>query len=346
MLPSREEMYQALLQRDSQYEGTFIAAIKTTGIFCRPTCRARKPKPENVDYYATVKEALAYGYRACKICHPLQSICHYPNWLSPLMAELDSNPAQRINDSELRHRGYQPERIRRWFNKHLGMTFQAYLRSNRINAALGLIRYQQPVIDAAMATGYESTSGFHHTYKRLTGFSPNRSSEQPMITLTRLDTPLGPMFAATTDEGLCLLEFTDRRMLETQFDRLKRYVGEPLLTGQHPLFKELNQQLTAYFAGELQHFSIPLDMRGTAFQQQVWQQLLSIPYGQTKSYQQQAEALGNPAAVRAVARANGDNRIAIIIPCHRVIGKNGQLTGYGGGIWRKQKLLEIEQQRR
>jgi AraC family transcriptional regulator of adaptative response/methylated-DNA-[protein]-cysteine methyltransferase len=176
----------------------------------------------------------------------------------------------------------------------------------------------------------------------MTGFNPMHSKENNMITLTRLETPLGPMFAAASDAGLCLLEFTDRRMLETQFERLKKLMKAEIVTGLYPLFAEVDRQLQEYFAGQRHNFELPLDLRGTEFQRRVWQALTEIPYGETRSYQQQAESLGNTQAVRAVARANGENRIAIIVPCHRVIGKDGHLTGYGGGLWRKQKLLELE----
>ncbi len=232
MLPPEPEMYQALLRKDSSYEGIFFVGVKTTGIFCRPSCTARKPKAENVEYFASVKEALAYGYRACKVCRPLQSIGEYPDWLQPLMREVDANPGLRLRDAELRARGLEPARLRRWFLKHYHMTFQAYLRSHRINLAFGLIRFRHRVTDAALDSGYESLSGFHQAFKKMTGFNPMHSKENSMITLTRLETPLGPMFAAASDAGLCLLEFTDRRMLETQFERLKKLMKAEIVTGR------------------------------------------------------------------------------------------------------------------
>ena len=150
------------------------------------------------------------------------------------------------------------------------------------------------------------------------------------------------MIVGATDKGICLLEFFDRPMLETQLKRLTKWHNAQFITGENPFFNQLNQEIREYFKGELNDFKVPLDVLGTEFQQQVWNALKTIPYSETRSYQQQAISIGNPKAVRAVASANGDNRIAIIIPCHRVIGKNGQLTGYGGGLWRKQRLLEIE----
>lgn len=341
-LPEKEVMYQALVRKDSQFEGIFFAAIKTTGIFCRPTCRARKPKPENVEYFASVKEAMDHGYRPCKVCHPLQMKGRAPEWLQGLLQEVRDNPEARIKDWQLESRGLNASRVRRWFQKHYGMTFQAFQRMLRLNQAFGQIKYGERVTDAAFQNGYDSLSGFGETFKKTTGFAPSRSRDKALITITRMETPLGPMLAGATQEGICLLEFTDRRMLETQLERLKKLLKAELLPGENPHFAELVRQLRAYFAGRIKTFNLPLVLPGTDFQRQVWQALRAIPYGETRSYRQQAEAIGKPAAVRAVARANGDNRIAIIIPCHRVIGADGKLTGYGGGLWRKQRLLELE----
>lgn len=347
-LPEQNIMYHALVNRDPAFEGVFVAGIKTTGIFCRSTCRARKPKPENVEYFSNGKQALSFGYRPCKVCFPMQPAGENPAWLKPLLKEVADNPGIKLRDQDLRERSLDPVRVRRWFKKHHGMTFQAYTRAMRINRAFGLIKYvgekaDMGIVDTALDSGYESLSGFNEAFKKVTGQSPGKAGVSQMITITRMLTPLGPMFAGATDNGICLLEFTDRRMLETQLSRLSKLCRANFVPGQHPLFRLLDEQLSAYFAGKLQQFDIPLDIPGTDFQRQVWQELMTIDYGKTRSYQQQAEAIGNPKAVRAVAKSNGDNRISIIIPCHRVIGKSGQLTGYGGGLWRKQRLLELEQ---
>ena len=158
--------------------------------------------------------------------------------------------------------------------------------------------------------------------------------------------PLGPLIAGATREGICLLEFADRRMVETQLERLKKSLKAELIPGTNKYFKPLNKQITEYFNEKRKEFTIPLVLAGTAFQEKVWSVLRTIPYGSTRSYKEQAEIVGDPKAVRAVARANGDNRIAIIIPCHRVIGANGKLVGYGGGLWRKKYLLNLESKNR
>jgi AraC family transcriptional regulator of adaptative response/methylated-DNA-[protein]-cysteine methyltransferase len=151
------------------------------------------------------------------------------------------------------------------------------------------------------------------------------------------------MVAAATPQGICLLEFADRRMLETQFKRLEKRFHARLLPGPNEHLDRLRRELDQYFLGRLPEFKVPLVMAGTEFQIKVWRALQTIPYGQTRSYKQQAELIGQPKAVRAVGRANGDNRIAILIPCHRVIGENSQLIGYGGGLWRKRFLIDLEQ---
>ncbi len=341
-LPETSVMYRALVDRDPSFEGIFVVGVKTTGIFCRPTCPARKPNLENTEYFANVKEALALGYRPCKSCHPMELYGQPPAWLKPLLAEVDRDPSLRLKDADLRARGIDPARIRRWFKKHHGMTFQAYLRSRRLNEAFGRIRHAGKVIDSAFDIGYDSLSGFNEAFKKATGFVPSRSAQQNVVIVTRILSPLGPLFAGATDDGICLLEFTDRRMLETQITRLRKLLGAEFMPGRNEHFDNLDAQLGEYFAGTRRRFDLPLVMPGTDFQRMTWEQLRSIPYGQTRSYREQAVAVGNPNAVRAVARANGDNRIAIIVPCHRVIGTDGSLTGYGGGLWRKRFLLDLE----
>ncbi|WP_339735639.1 methylated-DNA--[protein]-cysteine S-methyltransferase [uncultured Gimesia sp.] len=341
-LPDRDAMYAALVQRNSSFEGVFVAAIRTTGIFCRPSCSARKPKPENVEYYPDAKTALANGYRECKICRPLVPLGSTPDWLQPLIEEVEQDATIRLQAEDLRERGLDPVRVRRWFQKLHGMSFAAYLRMRRINQAFSQIQHKTPVTDAAFQSGYESLSGFGEGFKKTMGTAPAKSNGQQVIAVSRILTPLGPMLAGATEQGICLLEFTDRRMLETQLDRLQKRLNAKALPGDSPFFAQLEGQLQSYFAGKRTEFDLPLITPGTEFQQKVWAALQTIPCGETRSYREQAEIIGQPKAVRAVARANGDNRIAILIPCHRVIGADGSLTGYGGGLWRKQRLLEIE----
>jgi AraC family transcriptional regulator of adaptative response/methylated-DNA-[protein]-cysteine methyltransferase len=341
-LPGAKTLYAALVNRDRSFEGIFVAGVKTTGIFCRPTCRARKPRQENVEFFRSPREAILSGYRPCKLCNPLGYGGDVPDWLQPLIDEIDAAPGIRIRDRDLKDRGIDPNRVRRWFKTNHGMTFQTYLRTLRIGRAFGRIRYGDKVIEAAFDSGYESLSGFTESFKKTTGFSPEKSRDRDLVTVTRILTPLGPMLAGASEDGICLLEFVDRRMLETQLARVKKLLSAEVVPGASKHFSALNRQMKEYFAGKRREFDLPLVLKGTPFQQEVWKCLQGIPYGSTRSYQEQAELLGRPGAVRAVGKANGDNRIAIVIPCHRVVGKDGRLTGYGGGLWRKRYLLDLE----
>ena len=341
-LPDHETLYTALLQRDSTFEGIFVVGVKTTGVFCRPTCRARMPKRENVEFFPSAHEALTHGYRPCKICTPLDYKGAPPAWLKPLLEEIDATPLVKLGDRHLRERGLDPSRVRSWFKKQHGMTFQGYLRMLRIGQAFGRIRHGEKVVSTAFESGYQSLSGFADSFKKTADFSPSESQNNHLVSTTRILTPLGPMLAGATEDGICLLEFIDRRMLETQLNRLRTLLKARTLPGSHKYFHPLNEQLDEYFSGKRREFDIPLVSPGTPFQKKVWAGLQAIPYGMTRSYKEQAEAIGMPSAVRAVAKANGDNRIAILIPCHRVIGANGELVGYGGGLSRKQYLLKLE----
>ncbi len=338
-LPSRTEMLAAFLSRDAAYDGVFVTAVRTTGIFCRP---ARKPRAENVEFHASAREALSAGYRPCSRCRPLEPRGTAPAWLGSLLRELEADPTRRWRDADLGRLGLNPDRVRRWFQAHHGMSFHAYHRARRLGLALGRIRQGSPVTPAAFDHGYDSLSGFNDAIRRLLGSSAGRARASIVVTLNRILTPLGPTLAGATADGLCLLEFADRRMLETQLRRLQARLGAVFVPGTNGILGRLAHELERYFAGRLRDFSVPLSTPGTAFQRRVWNGLQRVPYGTTTSYARLARGLGRPEAVRAVARANGDNRIAILIPCHRVVGSDGRLTGYGGGLWRKRRLLEHE----
>lgn len=342
-LPAENEMMDAFLHRDASFDGIFFTGVRTTGIFCLPSCPARKPKPENVEFFATSRDALFSGYRPCKRCRPMTPESQEPTWLEPLIEAIDRDPDRKWRDSDLEAMGISPERARRWFQTVHGMTFHAYARARRLGRALAQIREGATVTEAAFGNGFESLSGFGDAVRRMTGAPPTEAESTPLIQTVRIETPVGPMMAAADEDSLLMLEFADRRMLEKQVARVSKALGGPLVPGTNAILGQLQDELDQYFAGTLHRFTLPLRLTGTPFQELVWQALLEIPYGTTTHYGAIAEKLGQPTAMRAVARANGDNKLAIIIPCHRVIGKDGTLTGYGGGLWRKRKLLDHEQ---
>jgi AraC family transcriptional regulator of adaptative response/methylated-DNA-[protein]-cysteine methyltransferase len=342
LLPPRNEMERAFAGKDAGYDGVFYVAVKTTGVFCRPSCPSR-PNRENVEFFNGVKECLFAGYRPCKRCHPLEANGKPPDWAQELITRVEAAPDTRLKAGELRALGITPERARRWFQQHYGMSFSAWCRGNRLAGAFMRIRQGATLDDAIFDSGFQSHSGFREAFGRVFGDAPGRSRDNgERVVITMLETPLGPMLAGATDAGINFLEYTDRRMLEHNFKSMRQRFGCGIVPGQHPLLEQLREELSEYFEGERREFTSPLASHGTPFQDKVWQELRRIPYGETISYDELARRVGQPTAQRAVARANGMNYVAILIPCHRVIGKDGTLTGYGGGLWRKRLLLELE----
>ena len=334
--------YQALLDREQSFVGIFFVGVKTTSIFCIATCRARKPKLKNVAFYTTFKEALDNGYRPCKICKPTENANEAPEQVEKAIALVKENLKEKITDFQLRQLEISPEVVRRWFKKNYGITFQAFQRMYRINNAFQELKKGKQITSTAYDSGYESLSGFGYTFKKIIGKSPQKSAQKNIILINRLTTPLGPMFVGATDDGICLLEFVDRRMLETEFKDLQRLLKAEIILGENAHIRQVKNEIKEYFDGNRKQFEVKIEAPGTVFQKTVWDSLQKIEYGTTTTYQQQAIKIKNPKAIRAVASANGFNRISILVPCHRVIGKNGKMTGYGGGIERKKWLLTHE----
>jgi AraC family transcriptional regulator of adaptative response/methylated-DNA-[protein]-cysteine methyltransferase len=223
------------------------------------------------------------------------------------------------------------------------MTFQAYARARRLGRAFEQIKKGISMDEVAMGQGYESQSGFREAFNKAFGTAPRDARDADVIRVTWLESPLGPLLAAATSQAIVLLEFTERRMLEAQFDTLRRRFKAPIVPGDNPHLAKLKLELAEYFDGKRTRFTVPLNYPGTPFQQKVWDELLRIPYGETRSYEDIARKVGSASAVRAVGQTNGLNRICVVIPCHRVVNKDGKLGGYGGGLWRKQALLTLEQ---
>ncbi len=214
-------MYGALLRRDSEWDGLFFVAVKTTGIFCRSICPAKKPKRENVRFFRSTKDCLAAGFRPCKRCRPLEAGGAMPSWLAELMHHLDEDPLRRWTNQEIAQWGIEPKRVNRWFAEHHDMTFQRFLRIRRLTTALQQLSIGEDIDSVALNAGYESISGFRDAFQKAFGISPGAASTKDLpILVNRIPTPLGPMVVAADEQELLLLEFADRRMLETQFRRL------------------------------------------------------------------------------------------------------------------------------
>ncbi len=347
-LPSEDTMWRAFVARDAAFDGVFLTAVATTGIFCRAVCSARKPKRENVLFFATPDDAMYAGFRACLRCKPMARSGDKPPLIDALVKLIDEKIDGRVREADLAAIGIDPSTARRQFKRYFGMTFHAYSRARRMGAALAVVRTAKHrgkeinVLDQQLDAGFDSPSGYRAAFNRLFGTLPSKAGNVAVMYARWLETPLGPMLAIADDGGIHVLDFVNRRGLEREIGRLRVRNKCVVVPGEHRHLDAAEREIAEYYGGTRKTFTLKLAERGTPFQQRVWQQLLEIPAGQTRSYAEIANAIGQPTAVRAVARANGDNYRAIVIPCHRVIGSDGTLTGYGGGLARKQWLLDFE----
>ena len=340
-LPSRRTLLRAVAQRDREWDGLFIVAVVTTGVACRPVCPSRPAKPEHLEFFATLDQAITAGFRPCLRCRPERGPGD-PAWLAPLQQVISAAGDARVSDAALRTHGLDPVRIRRHFRRHLGITFHAWARGQRMATAQRRLKQGDTLDRVIIESGYQSHSGFREAFGQLVGNSPGKARDGEPVSALAFPSPLGSLVAAAVDDGVCLLEFGDIVRLEQQAPRLRRWFQGPIVVGSHPHLDRLKQELAEYFEGSRQQFSVPLVIRGAPFELGVWAALQAIPFGETRSYADVARSVNNPKAVRAVGSANGRNRIAIVIPCHRVVNADGKLGGYGGGLWRKVRLLELE----
>ncbi len=266
-----------------------------------------------------------------------------PAWMFELLVTLESDPSRIVHDDDLKSRGLEPTAVRRAFKSLYGHTFQAHQRNVRMAKALSLLSAGDDVTTVAQQVGFDSASGFHDAFVRTFDTTPSRADELTCMLFRPVSTPIGTLTIAATTDGICLLAFGGPATAAADIARVSTSLSCPALPGNNTHLDELVAELHEYFAGELQQFTIPLLLGGTDFQKGVWAALQDIPFGQTCSYEQLARCVGRPTGQRAVGLANGANPIAVVIPCHRVVRKDGSIGGYGGGRWRKIHLLEHEQ---
>lgn len=342
------QIYDAFLSRQT-LPGALADAmigVKTTGVFCRPGCPARAPKFENCEFFDGPDAALRAGYRACKRCHPTGED---PALMRQIIQLVEESNDGRVIEAQLRAAGIDPSTARRRFKDRLGMSVADYARLRRLGLAAQSMAKGASVIDAQLDAGFDSASGFRAAYAKTFGAAPAKGQADPLF-VDWLETPPdrggGRMIVVTDNRALYLIEFTDRVKLPRQFERLRRKHGRAVVPGRTAITDQIEAEIMAYFAGDRTSFSVPIETAGTAFQSGVWEALQTIPYGETWSYADLATRIGNEKAVRAVASANGANGLAIVIPCHRVIGSDGGLGGYAGGLDRKAKLLALERANR
>ena len=342
-LPDPDTLYAALCAKDPGFDGRAFVGVRSTGIFCRFSCPARKPLRRNCSFYPTAGDCIEAGFRACKRCHPLNQTGD--PLVESLLAALDADPARRWREADLTALGYDPSTVRRAFKRHFAMSFLEMARQRRLREGFTSLAETGSVTEAQLDAGFESPSAFRAGFARLLGVAPGKLRLNARLQADWIDTGLGPMVAVSDAKALYLLEFADRKALPAELKALMRDAKGDLGLGRPAPTEQAAQELAEFMTGKPGPFTVPLAPGGTPFQRLVWEALQAIPRGETRSYSRLATDIGRPDATRAVARANGANRIAILIPCHRVIGADGSLTGYGGGLWRKRRLIEVERLR-
>ncbi len=335
---SDEDRWRAALAKDRRFDGVFVTGVHSTGIYCRPSCPARAPKRDNVRFYATPDAAEAAGLRACKRCAPDQQSREEAAVLQVLEILRDADgpvPLARLGAAT----DYSPTHLQRIFSRAVGLSPAAYARALRRGRAEEALPQESRVTDAIYRAGYAAPSRFYDDMKEHSAMSAKDrrdGGKGQVIHYAVVETTLGPMLVAATQRGVCCIAFG-----EGEADLRARFPQADFVEGHEDfcdLFTQVTQAVETPGAGQ----DIPLDVRGTAFQQRVWEELRRIPPGETRSYGELAAALGNPKASRAVGGANGANAIAVLIPCHRVIAADGGLGGYAYGTKIKAELLKRE----
>lgn len=345
-----EARWRALQARDASADGTFYYAVASTGVFCRPSCAARLPRRENVSFHRTVAEAAAAGYRPCKRCKPeeapaaerrAQQAAELCRFIDVSLEQAGVLPSlQQLAD----HAGLSPHHLHRSFKAATGLTPRAYGAAQKARRLRTELEHEASVTSASYRAGFSSSSRLHSASRERLGMTPSRyraGGRDEQIEFAVGQCSLGALLVAATERGLCAI-LLGESAAELEQDLRQRFARAQVRAGGAGFQERLAQVLTFVEQPQL-GLSLPLDVRGTAFQERVWQALRAIPAGSTQSYQQVAQALGAPQAVRAVARACAANPLAVAVPCHRVLRSDGGLSGYRWGIERKQALLKREQ---
>ncbi|UVI38078.1 bifunctional DNA-binding transcriptional regulator/O6-methylguanine-DNA methyltransferase Ada [Qipengyuania spongiae] len=332
-----EDRWRIVRARDRRYDGAFLTGVHSTGIYCRPSCPARTPLRRNVRFYADAAAAEAAGLRPCKRCAPDRQSRDEAAVLAALALLREAEEAIPL-DQLARHSGYSPTHFQRIFTRAIGLSPAAYQRALRRERAGAALESGGSVTEAIYSGGYGAASRFYEDRKDIgmTAGEWRDGGRGRTIHWAFVSTTMGEMLVAATDRGVCCLSFG-----ESEPDLRRRFPNAELVEGGEE-FRALFEQVAAAVETPGTGADIPLDVKGTAFQQRVWQALREIPAGETRSYGQLAAALGNPKASRAVGGANGANNIAVLIPCHRVIAADGGLGGYAYGTTIKSELLRRE----
>jgi AraC family transcriptional regulator of adaptative response/methylated-DNA-[protein]-cysteine methyltransferase len=341
-----ELAWRQVLARDGAGDGVFVYAVESTGVFCRPSCPSRRPARRNVRFYADADAALAAGYRACRRCHPAGEHAEAET-VRGLCAYLDRNIDRVVTLQELgRLTGMSHFTVQRMFERVLGVSPRGYQIERRSSQLRDHLAEGRAVTEAIYEAGFSSSSRMYEGAEERLGMRPERFRKGGLgerIRFLVADCMLGSLLVAATERGLCMVALGDDASALEQELRGRFPAAAIELAANDD--ERLGASARALLASMTEHpvaFDLPLDLRATAFEQRVWRLLRTIPRGETRSYSAVAAELGQPRAVRAVARACARNPLALVVPCHRVVGKSGQLTGYRWGTARKQRLLELE----
>src|SRR3954452_18744080 len=333
-----ETAWAAFMRRDRAWDGQVIGAVKTTGIYCKPSCPARRPKRENVEFFATGKEARAAGYRPCLRCKP-DEVGRDREAVARAVKLIEHSEEAPTLDLLATAVGYAPHHFQRIFKRDLGVSPAEYARALRNRRTEAALKANGRVTDAVYDAGYSGPSSFYSDAKERLGMTPSAwrdGGRGETIRWTHFDSPLGRMLIAATSKGICRLTFDD------SVDSLRRLFPKAAINEDSGALKDLVEGALEAIESPRAAHQLPIDVAGTAFQEAGWRELRKIPGGETRSYAEIAAAIGQPKAVRAVGTANGDNHVAVLIPCHRVIRSDGTLGGYAGGLDRKRFLLDAE----
>lgn len=333
-----DEAFAAFDRRDRSWDGRIFGAVKTTGIYCRPSCPARRPKRENVEFFTTAAAALEAGYRSCLRCLP-DEVSREDAALGKAFALLGAAEEAPTLEGLAAAAGYSPHHFHRLFKRATGVTPAAYYRSLRARRAEAALADNARITDAIYDAGYSGPARFYADAGKRLGMTPSAwrdGGRGETISWTIAGTDLGAMLVAATAKGICRLSFD-----EDEAALRRRFPKAAIERAGQGMADLVRRTVAAVNAPEKPH-DLPLDVQGTAFQEAVWRELSRIPAGETRTYAQIAAAVGRPAAVRAAGSANGANNVAVLIPCHRVIRTDGTPGGYAYGIERKTRLLERE----
>src|SRR6478672_797969 len=317
----------AFMRRDRSWDGRVIGAVKTTGIYCKPSCPARRPKREHVEFFASGEEALAAGFRPCLRCKP-DEVGRDREAVAAAVRLIEQAEEVPTLGEIAETVGYAPHHFQRIIKRDLGVSPAEYARGLRNQRTEAALKVNGRVTDAVYEAGYSGPSSFYSDAKERLGMTPSawrNGGRGETIRWTHFDSPLGQMLIAATSKGICRLTFDDSEQ------SLRRLFPNATIAEDAGGLKELVEGALAAIERPLAARELPIDVAGTAFQEAVWRELRKIPAGETRSYAQIAAAIGQPKAVRAVGTANGDNHVAVLIPCHRVIRSDGSLGGYAGG---------------